>query len=105
LTFARFYDIIHTNKTPTVLKGETVNNETEIYFRHLNEMFRTEGWQIFLDDIKQGAVSVNSIELAKDEQDLYFRKGQLAVMANILNIEAQVAAAQAEAEADDAEAV
>lgn len=82
-----------------------MNNETEIYFRHLNEMFRTEGWQIFLDDIKQGAVSVNSIELAKDEQDLYFRKGQLAVMANILNIEAQVAAAQAEAEADDAEAV
>ena len=82
-----------------------MNNETEIYFRNLNEMFRTEGWQIFLDDIKQGAASVNSIELAKDEQDLYFRKGQLAVMANILNIEAQVAAAQAEAEADDAEAV
>ena len=82
-----------------------MNNETETYFRNLNDMFRTEGWQIFLDDIKQGAVSVNSIELAKDEQDLYFRKGQLAVMANILNIEAQVAAAQAEAEADDAEAV
>lgn len=82
-----------------------MNNETEIYFRNLNEMFRTEGWQIFLDDIKQGAAGVNSIELAKDEQDLYFRKGQLAVMANILNIEAQVAAAQAEAEADDAEAV
>jgi len=82
-----------------------VNNETEIYFRHLNEMFRTEGWQIFLDDIKQGVDVVNSVELTKDEQDLYFRKGQLAVMANILNIEAQVAAAQAEAEADDAEAV
>ena len=82
-----------------------MNNETEIYFRHLNEMFRTEGWQIFLDDIKQVVDVVNSVELTKDEQDLYFRKGQLAVMANILNIEAQVAAAQAEAEADDAEAV
>jgi hypothetical protein len=105
LTFATFYDIIYTHKTLTVPQGETVNNETEVYFRHLNEMFRTEGWQIFLDDIKQGVASVNSVELAKDEQDLYFRKGQLAVMANILNIEAQVAAAQAEAEADDAEAV
>ena len=82
-----------------------MNNETETYFRNLNDMFRTEGWQIFLEDIKQGVAGVNSVEMAKDEQDLYFRKGQLAVMANILNIEAQVAAAQAEAEADDAEAV
>ena len=82
-----------------------MNNETETYFRHLNDMFRTEGWQIFLDDIKQGVDVVNSVELTKDEQDLYFRKGQLAVLANILNIEAQIAATQAEAEADDVEAV
>jgi len=83
-----------------------VNNETETYFRHLNDMFRTEGWKIFLDDIRQGVANVNSVEMAKDEQDLYFRKGQLAVMANILNVEAQVAAAQAEAEEqEDAEAV
>jgi hypothetical protein len=83
-----------------------VNNETETYFRHLNDMFRTEGWKIFLDDIRQGVVNINSVEMVKDEQDLYFRKGQLAVMANILNVEAQVAAAQAEAEEqEDAEAV
>ena len=83
-----------------------MNNETETYFRHLNDMFRTEGWKIFLDDIRQGVANVNSVEMAKDEQDLYFRKGQLAVMANILNVEAQVAAAQAEAEEqEDAEAV
>lgn len=81
-----------------------MNKETETYFRHLNEMFRSEGWKIFLDDIRQGVASINSVELAKDEQDLFFRKGQLAVMANILNVEAQVAAAQAEAE-EDAEAV
>ena len=83
-----------------------MNNETETYFRHLNDMFRTEGWKIFLDDIRQGVANVNSVEMVKDEQDLYFRKGQLAVMANILNVEAQVAAAQAEAEEqEDAEAV
>ena len=83
-----------------------MNKDTEAYFRNLNEMFRSEGWKIFLDDIRQGVASINSVELAKDEQDLFFRKGQLAVLANILNVEAQVAAAQAEAEAeDDAEAV
>jgi hypothetical protein len=64
-------------------------------------MFRTEGWKILLGDIQASAVSVNSIEGTKDEQDLYFRKGQLAVMANILNLETQVATAQEQAEADD----
>jgi hypothetical protein len=51
----------------------------------------SEGWKSLLADIQASAVSVNSIENTKDEQDLYFRKGQLAVMANILNLETQVA--------------
>jgi hypothetical protein len=82
-----------------------VDTQTETYFRHLKDMFNSEGWKIFLDDIRQGVANVNSVEMAKDEQDLYFRKGQLAVMANILNIEAQVEAAEAQANEEDAEAV
>lgn len=75
--------------------------ETEKYFRDLNDMFRSEGWKILLGDIQASAASVNSVEGTKDEQDLFFRKGQLAVMANILNLETQVANAQAEAEKED----
>jgi len=75
--------------------------ETEKYFRDLNEMFRSEGWKILLGDIQASAVNVNSIESTKDEQDLFFRKGQLAVMANILNLESQVAAAQQQAQEED----
>lgn len=82
-----------------------MDTQTETYFRHLKDMFNCEGWKIFLDDIRQGVANVNSVEMAKDEQDLYFRKGQLAVMSNILNIEAQVEAAEAEANEEDAEAV
>ena len=82
-----------------------MDTQTETYFRHLKDMFNSEGWKIFLDDIRQGVANVNSVEMAKDEQDLYFRKGQLAVMSNILNIEAQVEAAEAEANEEDAEAV
>lgn len=75
--------------------------ETEKYFRDLNDMFRSEGWKILLGDIQASAVNVNSIESTKDEQDLFFRKGQLAVMANILNLESQVAAAQQQAQEED----
>jgi hypothetical protein len=76
--------------------------ETEKYFRDLNDMFRSEGWKILLSDIQASATNVNSVEGTKDEQDLFFRKGQLAVMANILNLEAQVAAAQEQAQDEDA---
>ena len=77
--------------------------ETEKYFRDLNDMFRTEGWKILLGDIQASAQGVNSIENTKDEQDLYYRKGQLAVMNNILNLETQVSAAQEQAETYDVE--
>ena len=77
--------------------------ETEKYFRDLNDMFRSEGWKILLGDIQASAIGVNSIENTKDEQDLYYRKGQLAVMNNILNLETQVSAAQEQAEESDAE--
>lgn len=75
--------------------------ETEKYFRDLNDMFRSEGWKILIEDMKASLVGVNSVEFAKDEQDLFFRKGQLAVMNNILNLETQVAAAQELAEQED----
>lgn len=75
--------------------------ETEKYFMALNEMFRSDGWKILMEDMRRSAVDVNSVENAKDEQDLFFRKGQLAVMANILNLETQVANAQQQAEEED----
>jgi hypothetical protein len=77
--------------------------ETEKYFRDLNNLFRSEGWKILLGDIQASADTVNSIEGTKDEQDLFFRKGQLAVINNILNLETQVSAAQEQAETYDAE--
>ena len=77
--------------------------ETEKYFRDLNDMFRSEGWKILTKDLEQSILGVNSIETTKDEQDLYFRKGQLVVMNNILNLETQVAHAQEQAELDDAD--
>lgn len=74
-----------------------MDKETELYFRNFNELFRSEGWKQFTDEVKANAVAVNAVELTKDEQDLFFRKGQLAVMANILNLETQIEAAREQA--------
>lgn len=66
------------------------DNQFEEYTRSMKEMFRSKGWEYFINDIRSGVPNVNSVEITKDVEDLFFRKGQLAVMANILNLEAQL---------------
>jgi len=68
--------------------------ELEKYYRSFEEMFRSDGWKNLLEDIKGSADNVNSVEACKDDKDLYFRKGQLVVMANMLNLEAQIETAK-----------
>jgi hypothetical protein len=62
----------------------------EEYTRNMKEMFRSKGWEHFINDIRNGVPNVNSVEVTKDLEDLFFKKGQLAVMANILNLETQL---------------
>ena len=78
---------------------------TEAYFRSLNDMIRSEGWKNLLQEINATATQANSVELTKDANDLYFRKGQLSILANILNFETQVANAQQEFEASQDESI
>jgi hypothetical protein len=70
------------------------DRELEKYYRSFEEMFRSDGWKNLMEDIKGSADNVNSVEACKDDKDLYFRKGQLVVMANMLNLEAQIETAK-----------
>lgn len=40
-----------------------------------------------MQDFNNNALSINSIEAAKDADDMFFRKGQLNVLAHLLNME------------------
>ena len=61
--------------------------ELEIYFRQMKELFRMEGWQTLIKDLKEQVPLIDSIENTKDTNDLYFRKGQLNILGVILNLE------------------
>jgi len=63
------------------------DNELEVYFREMNELFRTEGWKSLIKDLTLNIPIINSVEHTKDDKDLYFRKGQLNIMGTILNLE------------------
>jgi hypothetical protein len=71
-----------------------IDPKLELYYRNMRDMFRSEGWKQLLEDLNSNAVLINSVELTKDVEDLRFRKGQLSIIANILNLEAQLDTAE-----------
>jgi len=71
-----------------------VDPKLELYYRNMRDMFRSEGWKQLLEDLNSNAVLINSVELTKDVEDLHFRKGQLSIIANLLNLEAQLDTAE-----------
>jgi hypothetical protein len=60
-------------------------------------MFGTDGWKQLMEDLNSNAMVINSVEAVKDNENLHFRKGQLAVIANLLNLESQIDAAEEQA--------
>ena len=63
------------------------DNELELYFRQMHDLFRNEGWKTLLEDFKLSLPLINSVENTKDDKDLYFRKGQLNIIGTLLNLE------------------
>ena len=74
-----------------------MTKELEDYFNSYFEMFRSTGWKQLKGDLSQNAVNINSVEQTENEQNLYFRKGQLAILATVLNLETQIDNAHNEA--------
>ena len=64
--------------------------EDEKYGNSMYEMFRTDGWKQLLDDLQKNIVNINSVEATKDNEDMWFRKGQLNILTFITSLEAQV---------------
>lgn len=82
-----------------------MTKDLEKFFEDYRSLFRSDGWKLFTEELLVTLQAVDSVVAAKDEQDLYFRKGQLAVINNILNLENQIEVAADQAEQDDVESI
>jgi len=80
-----------------------MNKELEKYYNNFFEMFRTEGWKQLLEELTNNIEQTDNLETVKDEQDLFFRKGQLAVFKSFVNLELVITTAQEQAESEDNE--
>ena len=65
----------------------SLDKEVEEYYNKYFDLFRTEGWKQLIEELNQNAMLINSVENTKDSEDLFIRKGQLKVLAYLLNFE------------------
>ena len=82
-----------------------MNTELEAYFDNYNVLFGSEGFKQLVQELSTNAQRLADIQTVKDTEDLHFRKGQVAALASVINLEATIAAAREQAEAEDEEVV
>ena len=64
-----------------------MDQETQVYYDNYFSLFMTDGWKQLTSEFTNNANNINSIEATKDANDMYFRKGQLNVLAHLINME------------------
>ena len=80
--------------------------ELEAYFDNYNQLFNHEGFKQLIEELSNNAQRLSDIQSVKDLEELFYRKGQVAAFATVINLEATIAAAREQAEAEeDVEAV
>jgi hypothetical protein len=68
----------------------------EEYFGEMKLMFQSKGWEMLIQELVNNASVIDSIQATKDERDLDFRRGQLAVLSFLINLEEQIKHAESE---------
>ena len=79
----------------------SITPELEAYYDTYNELFNSKGFKQLTVDLEEQARQLADIQSVKDNDDLFFRKGQVAILAYILNLPDVVSNAREQAELED----
>jgi hypothetical protein len=77
--------------------------ELEAYFNNYNELFNSNGFKQLIGELSNNATQLADIQSVKDGEELFYRKGQVAALATVINLEATITAAREQAEAEEQE--
>ncbi len=75
---------------------DTITDEE--YFGEMKLMFQSKGWKMLVQDLLENAKSINDVQTTKDSEELFTRKGQLGILAQLINLEETLARAEKDAE-------
>ena len=77
--------------------------ELETYFDNYNQLFNHDGFKQLINELSNNATQLADIQSVKDLEELFFRKGQVAAFATVINLENTITAAREQAEAEEEE--
>jgi hypothetical protein len=77
--------------------------ELEEYFTNYNELFNHAGFKQLVEELANNARQLADLQTVKDQEELFYRKGQVAALATVINLEATITAARDQAEAEQQE--
>lgn len=80
-----------------------MTSELEAYFNNYNELFNSDGFKQLIGELSNNATQLADIQSVKDGEELFYRKGQVAALATVINLEATITAAREQAEAEEQE--
>jgi hypothetical protein len=77
--------------------------ELEEYFDNYNTLFNHAGYKQLVEELANNAKQLADIQTISDQEEFFYRKGQVTALATVINLESTITAArdQAEAEAQD----
>ena len=75
--------------------------ELETYFDNYNELFNSEGFKQLVQELSNNATTLADIQTVKDSEELFFRKGQVAALASVINLENTISVAREQAEEEE----
>ena len=74
--------------------------ELERYFDNYNQLFNHDGYKQLVEELSNNAKQLADIQTVKDQEELFYRKGQVAALATVINLEGTISAARDQAEAE-----
>ena len=74
--------------------------ELEEYFDNYNTLFNHSGFKQLIEELGNNARQLADLQTVKDQEELFYRKGQVAALATVINLEGTISAARDQAEAE-----
>ena len=78
-----------------------MKTELETYFNNYNELFNHEGFKQLIQELSNNAITLADIQTVKDTEDFLFRKGQVAALASVINLENTITVSREQAEEEE----
>jgi len=75
--------------------------ELETYFDNYNKLFNHEGFKQLIQELSTNAQQLADIQTVKDSEELFYRKGQVAALATVINLQGTIEVAREQAEVEE----